>query len=447
VYFDTPDFALLRSGRGTLRRREGGYDEGWHVKLAVRPGERLEVHAPLGPLIPDELRGRLIEIVGNAPLVPVASLVTQRTETDVLGSDGSVLGVVCRDDVTAKAGDTVTRWSEVEVEAVSAGPDWLDEVTAEFVAAGIHPSSSASKYAMAVAPLADAPVPPPSAGSVVMDYIRTQVGTIQSYAAGVRDQADDAVHKSRVATRRLRSVLRTFAPLFGPLPGLRRELRWHAEELGAERDAEVLQETLSERLTEVSAADVHGPIVERLSSSLARTRAEAHDDLLRSMGKQRYADLRVALASLAAAPPLSLRAADDPAALVDLARRASRRTADAAAVAAEDPGNLAAWHEVRKLAKAARYANEAMAPAIGDAAVDAAARWEDVTEVLGRLQDTLVGREQLREIAHDASRAGEPTDTYELLIRAEREAGVHALAEGREALAAALASTSAGPQR
>ncbi len=46
VYFDTPgrDLALNRI---TLRRRTGGPDAGWHLKLPAGPDARTEVHAPL----------------------------------------------------------------------------------------------------------------------------------------------------------------------------------------------------------------------------------------------------------------------------------------------------------------------------------------------------------------------------------------------------------------
>ncbi|MGH3480415.1 MAG: CYTH domain-containing protein, partial [Nocardioidaceae bacterium] len=40
VYFDTADLALAR-GRITLRRRTGGHDAGWHLKLpAGTPGRQ-----------------------------------------------------------------------------------------------------------------------------------------------------------------------------------------------------------------------------------------------------------------------------------------------------------------------------------------------------------------------------------------------------------------------
>ena len=47
TYYDTADHALLRRGV-TLRRREGGADEGWHLKVKVARGERLELRRPLG---------------------------------------------------------------------------------------------------------------------------------------------------------------------------------------------------------------------------------------------------------------------------------------------------------------------------------------------------------------------------------------------------------------
>ena len=47
TYYDTPDLRLLRS-RVTLRRRTGGADAGWHVKLPAAGGARRELHQPVG---------------------------------------------------------------------------------------------------------------------------------------------------------------------------------------------------------------------------------------------------------------------------------------------------------------------------------------------------------------------------------------------------------------
>ncbi len=439
VYYDTPDFALFHSRKGTLRRREGGEDQGWHIKLSVSGDERLEVHAPLGsPVVPDELRVRLAPLVGNAPLLPAATLSTHRAETDIVGPGGVLLGVVCHDDVTAESGHTVQRWSEMEVEAVSGDGAWLESVAEDFAAAGIAPASHQSKYAVAVTPSVNAPVPPVTAGSVVMEYLRAQVGAIEGFAPGVRQQEPDAVHRSRVATRRLRGVLRTFAPLFGPLPGLTRDLRWHAEELGAARDAEVLDQTLTAFVGELPSEDIDGPVRERVTNSLATTRDEAHADLVHSMSKPRYENLRLALIGLLVNPPLTGRAGADPEVLREMVAAASKRTQSAVRSAESHPDDLSAWHRVRKLAKATRYACEAMGQHLGGDYVVAASAWEVVTDALGRVQDTQVARERLRELAHDAHRAGEPTRTYDLLAERERGAGERALVEARAALKAAL---------
>ena len=63
VYFDTPDHDLA-AHQITLRRRTGGTDAGWHLKLPAGPDARTEVRAPLGddvPMptsVPDELARR-----------------------------------------------------------------------------------------------------------------------------------------------------------------------------------------------------------------------------------------------------------------------------------------------------------------------------------------------------------------------------------------------------
>src|SRR5271170_3327648 len=56
-YFDTRDLRLAAAGI-TLRRRTGGTDAGWHLKLPVGAGTRRELQVPLGDAatsVPPEL--------------------------------------------------------------------------------------------------------------------------------------------------------------------------------------------------------------------------------------------------------------------------------------------------------------------------------------------------------------------------------------------------------
>ena len=59
VYFDTParDLALNRI---TLRRRTGGQDAGWHLKLPAGPDARTEVRAPLETTDGSHSAGRIV---------------------------------------------------------------------------------------------------------------------------------------------------------------------------------------------------------------------------------------------------------------------------------------------------------------------------------------------------------------------------------------------------
>ena len=45
IYFDTADLRLIRAGI-TLRRRTGGKDAGWHLKLPVGKGTRTNYACP-----------------------------------------------------------------------------------------------------------------------------------------------------------------------------------------------------------------------------------------------------------------------------------------------------------------------------------------------------------------------------------------------------------------
>ena len=82
VYFDTPGHDLA-AHHVTLRRRTGGPDAGWHLKLPAGPDTRTEVRAPLDDgadgSVPDALRDVVLAIVRDRPLAPVARISTDRT--------------------------------------------------------------------------------------------------------------------------------------------------------------------------------------------------------------------------------------------------------------------------------------------------------------------------------------------------------------------------------
>jgi inorganic triphosphatase YgiF len=161
TYYDTQDERLLAS-KITLRRRTGGTDEGWHLKLPAGQDARRELREPLsaGPAdadrgVPERLAARVADVTGGLSLAPIAVLDTDRTVVTLTGRDGRVVAEVADDLVTARrvagsAGVTVgqpLRWREIEIEVPVARPR-LQQAAADLLrAAGARPAGYGSKLA------------------------------------------------------------------------------------------------------------------------------------------------------------------------------------------------------------------------------------------------------------------------------------------------------------
>ena len=155
TYFDTEDLRLNKN-KVTLRRRVGGTDEGWHLKLPVRKDTRQEKHAPLGDgaagAIPATLSAQVEDITAGERLHPVAILDTERTVLTLAAKSGEPLLEIADDRVTgtrldAARGEPLT-WREIEVEALSEDPGAarLAEAVGKLLReAGARPSASGSK--------------------------------------------------------------------------------------------------------------------------------------------------------------------------------------------------------------------------------------------------------------------------------------------------------------
>lgn len=439
TYFDTRHFALTRN-RHVLRRRAGGDDQGWHVKLPGTDIEhRVEHHAPLTSARPPAaLRALVAGPLAGQALLPMARLHTLRRQAELRDPTGNLLALVCVDDVTATTAVASQTWREAEIELAGGEPALIEELTARLAEANIHPAAMQAKIGRTLGPAIAADdqrsAAPPTAAEVVLDYLSTQVGTLQSLEPGVLADQPDAVHRSRVATRRIRSALATFAPLFAPEPvrRLRAELAWHAAELGAPRDAEVLRDGLLAALDAI-AVPADAPERSTISQRLTSVHRAAHAELVATMATERYDRLHEALAGWLAVPELT--AAGDAAAgplLHGLLDRGRGRAAVGYAAALADPAELTGWHEVRKAAKAVRYCAEAVGGVFGERAERQAAAWEAVTDSLGALQDSVVAREFF------ADWSGDPV--VDALLAFEVGRGQAELARGRTAVEAALAT-------
>ncbi|MGK5112279.1 MULTISPECIES: CHAD domain-containing protein [unclassified Geodermatophilus] len=433
TYFDTADLRLATAGL-TLRRRTGGDDAGWHLKVPAGTGARSEVRLPLGRAtrtVPAELQNMVWVHSKGASLGPVAEITTDRTVRRLVDATGQVLAEVADDRVTARrvrptdgSGDAVgaaTSWREIEVELVGGRTDLLEAVDTELRARGLREATSSSKLARVLG--GDERVRPAkrkagklttasAAGEVVLAHVREQVAQVQAQDLPVRLDAQDSVHKMRVATRRLRSALTTFKPLFDAdvVRPLRSELKWLAGELGAARDAEVMRDRVNEAVhAEASVADL-GPVAEVAGAELGEAYRGAHDRVLAELDGERYHRLVLSLDELVSSPPLTERAAARAGKtlprLVARSYAGVRRLVEDAAAHPPGAEREELLHDARKAAKAARYAGESVSRVFGADATAFAAAMEAVQEALGEHQDSVLTRERLRDLAMETSSSG-----------------------------------------
>jgi inorganic triphosphatase YgiF len=159
TYFDTAD-GRLAAAKITLRRRTGGADEGWHLKLpggaasAEGYSSRLEVQLPLSAggerEVPAAHAARVAEVTGGLPLAPIATLRTERTVVTLTSAGDSLLAEIADDRVTAgrvPASGEPLRWREVEVEVPSESAELQQAVADRLFAAGARPAGHGSKLA------------------------------------------------------------------------------------------------------------------------------------------------------------------------------------------------------------------------------------------------------------------------------------------------------------
>ncbi|MDQ3977947.1 MAG: CYTH and CHAD domain-containing protein [Actinomycetota bacterium] len=417
VYYDTSDLRLARWGI-TLRFRDGD-GAGWTVKLSdggdgpVLARRELTFAAPPGTP-PVGAADLVSAYVRTSSLVPVARLRTKRQGVQLRDEEGCPLAEVVCDEVSVLEGRRVAaRFLEVEAEITGQAPaDLLDGLVSRLRAAGAGDPDPTPKLIHALGAKAAAPpeIAVPTlpeectAGDVVRLAIARSVTRVLRHDPGVRigDDPED-VHQARVGTRRLRSDLRTFAPLLSSewATPLREELRWIASALGEVRDADVLTERLRGQATDLPEVDAAGfaPVLRRLADE----REGARTRLLATMRSERYLALLDRLVAAANDPQLVGEAGGPAQEVVPelvlgpwrQLRRAVRRLPSAPSD--ED------LHGVRIRTKRARYAAEAAIPVFGKKARRFSEAVAAVQGVLGNHHDAVVAESWLRAAVAEAN--------------------------------------------
>jgi CHAD domain-containing protein len=364
TYHDTPDGRFARTGVALRRRVENGLSI-WEVELPEAPGE-VAFSEPGGPtepppLVADLLRGLLRE----RELVEVANLQTRRSVEDA-SEDGKV-----HDEVEVLEDRRVVE--RFDVEGLPKDP-------------GLR---VVQRHGRSKAPGKQSALPH------LQMMIRRQYEEILAHDPGTRLGSDpEALHKMRVAVRRLRAFLRVASPILDRAwtDELRAELKWVGRALGAVRDHDVLLIHVRGQAETLPSTDVAalGLIVE----AIERQRETSREEMLEALSSPRYLELlgRVELAG--ETPHWNGK------------RRSVRKLAAKEfmklerAIKALDPApSDTELHRLRVRGKRARYAGELAEAAVGKKARRFVDRAKNVQDVLGEHQDAVVADERVRELA------------------------------------------------
>ncbi|CQD16287.1 adenylate cyclase, putative [Mycobacterium lentiflavum] len=453
MYFDTQTQDLARN-KITLRRRTGGHDAGWHLKLPAGPDARTEIRMPLGSADDDTVPGELLDvvlaIVRDRPLRPVARITTQRESQVLYSNEGAPFAEFSNDHVrawSANATDSpdaepvVQEWREWELELDESrgatDTELLSRLSNRLLDAGGEPANHASKLARVLG------TPVPTNGSEppedpVRRAIAEQIDELVVWDRAVRADVFDSVHQMRVTTRKIRSLLKDAqAGLSDDTHAwVLDELRELAGILGVARDAEVLAQRYEQELDRLSPELVRGPVRERLVEGAKRRYQSGLRRSLIAMRSQRYFRLLDALDSIVAQRPTTATGEQPAPVTIDAAYKKVRKAAKAAAeadqaaqaheeqVAAgadedhdddEEHDRDEALHVIRKRAKRLRYT------AAATGAEDVSKQAKAIQTLLGDHQDSVVSRDHLLQQADAAHAAGEDTFTYGLLYQQESD--------------------------
>jgi triphosphatase len=414
IYFDTPDLKLQKAGV-SLRVRE---HKGRRVQTVKRgDGLAREEHEDEVPGdLPDPQLGPLPDLLPNgeaSALRPAFNVRVTRRQRLVRYQGAEIELALDLGEVTGA--DRATPICEVELELKSGPPERLFDLARELSRAAPLYLSFDGKASRGQALVAGAPLqarrnervelsPDATTAEAFQAMGRNALGQIAANAVVLREAVDaEAVHQLRVASRRLRSILATFAPMLrGPeLDRLKEELRWLAHACDAARDLDVFAERMEQTVKAVDAAPAGIGV---LRETLADARRQAGAEAAEAARSVRFRALMIDLTAwietggwLADAPRAELRQAPARAYAVHMLEERRRKLVKRG----RDLAHLddAARHDVRIEAKKLRYTSEAFGSLFPQKATARfVARMKDLQEELGALNDLTLAEGLLRRV-------------------------------------------------
>jgi CHAD domain-containing protein len=391
THYDTPQRRLERAGI-TLRRRMENGNNVWELDLPREPERRL-LDAAGGPAGPPPMLGKLLGgLVQSEQLEEVRTVRTRRTGVRVTDANVETVEVLVDVKAVLDGRRVELEFTEISLRPLDGDNRPVRALTKEMRRAGAEPVRRAKRREHTDRPGADA----------VTALLRRQHARMLAHDPGVRlgDDPED-IHQLRVATRRLRAVLRSARTFYVDerTEIVRTELAWLADLLGSVRDLDVLIDRVRDDRLELDLSTQAGAA--HVVDLLVTEREAARGRLLKAMRTKRYLRLLARVEELAE-DPLTDRG-DVP--VEKLARSEFKKLR--AAVSSLGPETTdEKLHKVRVRLKRARYAAEVAEATAGKRAARFIKQAKRLQDVAGELQDAAVAEERLRLLSEDIVRPG-----------------------------------------
>jgi len=402
TYYDTSNYHLARSGI-TLRHRTEKRKGVWQLKLPLDGARReIEMSAPAG-IPPVSLTDLLIVHLQGEALIPAATLRTWRTGIQVKGEKGAAAEVVLDTVSVLKDRHVVHSFREVEIERVSGDDRLLTRLEKTLRKAGAEEHDGRPKLFRALDIPPPRPIQPPSVEAPTAEHLRfvllQHVEVLRAHDPGTRlGGVMEDLHKMRVSTRQLRTILRAAQPLLvqGWGEPLRTELGWLGEMLGGARDLDVQIKYFKEELTALDLRDRRG--LERFVARLCMERDKVQQTLVGELQSPRYLELVRKL----------MQAAQDPAVVVstvtvcDIAATEFKKLRKAMRNLGDIPSD-SELHRLRIKAKRARYAAELAETSKGKPATRFIPQVKAFQDLLGVHQDAVLAEKHIRQFTEQST--------------------------------------------
>jgi CHAD domain-containing protein len=400
-YYDSDDHRLARAGI-TLRRRTEQGKGLWQLKLPVTGARReLELGGPPGSP-PASIQELLIAHLRNVPLKEIATLRTQRQVVRVQNRKGDTADVVLDHVSVLKDRRSVRRFREIEIELVRGNDRILSDLEKVLRKAGAGDHDGRPKVFKALDLPAVPTREPPATDAPIGDHLAYSLGrqldVLLAHDPGTRWGEDpEHLHQMRVATRRLRAILRSARPLLAPAwaEPLRQDLAWLGGLLGSVRDLDVQIGSFRREATRLDAHD-RRPLIQFMRT-LTADRQHRHGDLLAGLRSEQYLEFLERLISVADAPSVI----DSDLTLKDIAGQEFKKLRKAVRRLRAVPTD-ADLHRVRIKAKRARYAAELAETAAGKPVARFIRCAKTLQDLLGKHQDAVVAEQRIRALFAEA---------------------------------------------